>query len=115
MLITIGRASTEMRKKTAAFYTDTEAMIYYDWRCNEVPYAHPRIGIQVTVIELILTYWGVRVGEGVESSAHRGSNEGILYRDVTLSLFRDLDSGKNLYEIKIELRNRKGKREEGQK
>ncbi|KAF2866590.1 hypothetical protein BDV95DRAFT_203713 [Massariosphaeria phaeospora] len=53
----------------------------------------------------IVTAWGLRTGEITESFSYRGSNEGVHYGDVTLSLA--LWQGVMRYQIKIALRNRK--------
>jgi hypothetical protein len=63
--------------------------------------------LQVTCI------WGLRTGEFLESSTHRGSNEGVHYGDITFSLVRKRNE--LTYEVKIQLRNRKFNRNDASK
>lgn len=61
----------------------------------------------------IIANWGLRPGEFVESSSHRGSNEGVHYGDITFSLVRKRNE--LVYQIKIMLRNRKFARDDKSK
>jgi hypothetical protein len=71
------------------------------------------VRVQLTFWLQVVTYWGVRPGETTEGSNYRGSNEGLHYGDFSLSLARTKEGPQ--YRLKIQLRNRKGKREsEGQ-
>ncbi|KAF2680670.1 hypothetical protein K458DRAFT_256458, partial [Lentithecium fluviatile CBS 122367] len=101
-------ASTKKRSKPVAFYKDAEDTLSYLWRCDEYQYQHPRIRIQITWSILLEAFYGLRPGEMIESSTHRGSNEGIHYGDITLALTRH--EGALRYQIEIRLRNRKFKR-----
>ncbi|KAF1937317.1 hypothetical protein EJ02DRAFT_437966 [Clathrospora elynae] len=101
-------ASTKARPKSVALCVDSEAILFYLWCCDEYTFTHPRIMVQLTFFLQILTFWGLRPGEVVESSVHRGSNKGIKYGDVTLSLVRCKEG--LLYQLSIRLRNRKFKR-----
>jgi hypothetical protein len=67
--------------------------------------------VQLTFYILVCSFWGLRPGEIVESSVHPGSNEGIKYGDITLSLVRHEQTGSLIYQIIITLRNRKFKRD----
>ncbi|KAF2023070.1 hypothetical protein EK21DRAFT_15133, partial [Setomelanomma holmii] len=87
-----------------------EEILTYLWCCDEYTYAHPRIMVQLTFYILVTSYWGVRPGEIVESSVHRGSNEGIKYQDIKFSLVRHKRTGSLIYQIVLTLRNRKFKR-----
>lgn len=61
--------------------------------------------IQLTFWISLVTHWGLRVGELVESSTHRSSNEGLKYKDIVLKLYRH--EGVLRYQIAIDIRNRK--------
>lgn len=64
--------------------------------------------VQISFYFLLAAFYGLRPGEVVESSTHRGSNEGLKYKDVELFLVR-YDEGLQ-YQLRICLRNRKFKR-----
>jgi hypothetical protein len=98
-------ASTATRHKSLAYGLDTDEIQFYVWNCSERVYLHPRTMVQFSFWLDIVTAWGLRTGEITESSSHRGSNEGVHYGDVTLSLA--LWQGVMRYQIKIALRNRK--------
>ncbi|KAF1922500.1 uncharacterized protein M421DRAFT_10501 [Didymella exigua CBS 183.55] len=98
-------ASTAMRPKSVAFALDADEIQYYLWNCSERVYAHPRMMVQFSFWLHVVSVWGLRTGEVTESSSHRGSNEGIHYGDITLSLVAR--EGQLRYQIKITLRNRK--------
>jgi hypothetical protein len=110
-LAAAGALSVEARAKPLALFVDSEAIITFLWCYDEYSYTHPRIRIQLTFYILVVSYWGLRPGEIVESSVHRGSNEGFKYKDVAMSLVRYQQTLR--YQLSITLRNRKFKR--GQK
>ena len=90
-----------------ALYVDSEENITFLWCCDEYTYTHPRIMIQLTFYILVSSYWGLRPGEIVETSIHRGSTESFQYQDISLSLFRHKETGSLIYQMVITLRNRK--------
>lgn len=104
-LLKLAGASTAVRQKSIAYALDSDEIQFYLWNCSERAYAHPRTMVQFSFWLDIVTVWGLRTGEVVESSTHRGSNEGIHYGDVSLSLAPW--QGLLRYEVKIALRNRK--------
>ena len=53
-----------------------------------------------------MIFLGLRPGEMVESSNYAGSNEGILYKDLTVVVCYD-ESGNLVYVCMIKIRNRK--------
>jgi hypothetical protein len=87
-------------------------MITYLWRYDEYVWLHPRQMLQIHFYLVLVGYWGVRPGEIVESSSHRGKNEGLLYKDITLSLAYNPDDDDDIlkYQLKIWLRFRKNHR-----
>ncbi|KAF2744367.1 hypothetical protein M011DRAFT_171689 [Sporormia fimetaria CBS 119925] len=99
-------ACTATRHKSVAYALDADEIQFYLWNCSERVYAHPRTMVQLSFLLHIISVWGLRTGEMTESSTHRGSNEGIHYGDVCLSLARCQD-GVLRYQITIALRNRK--------
>lgn len=54
-------------------------------------------------------YFGVRPGEIVEASCHPGSNEGILYKGLSILVLNNVDGRRRLV-VEVLLRNRKGVR-----
>ncbi|KAF2174444.1 hypothetical protein K469DRAFT_675779 [Zopfia rhizophila CBS 207.26] len=107
-------ASTKSFEKGIASMIVVEDLIDYLWCFDEYNFVHERGRVQLAFAILILTLLGIRPGEIVESSCWRNSNEGILYKDVTLSLMRV--PGGQIIAMKVKLRNRKGDREtEGDK
>ncbi|KAF2744175.1 hypothetical protein M011DRAFT_450125 [Sporormia fimetaria CBS 119925] len=99
-------ACTATREKTLAYALDADEIQFYLWNCSEYVYAHPRAMVQFSFLLHIISVWGLRTGEITESTSHQGSNEGIKYGDVSLSLAR-CDKGALQYQITIALRNRK--------
>lgn len=105
-----GLVSTKTRTKEVALWADSEEIVTFLWCCDEYVYIHPRIPIQLTWYTIVCSIWGLRPGEISESSAHRGSNEGLLYKDIRLFLCPHKQSGKLRYQLHIQLRNRKFQR-----
>lgn len=87
--------------------------MFYLWNCSEKQYLNPRAMVQFSFYLDIIAYWGLRPGEVVESSSHRGSNEGIHYGDIMFSLVPK--KGKLVYQIHLMLRNRKFARDDKSK
>jgi hypothetical protein len=98
-------ASTAQRQKSVAYGLDSDEIQFYVWNCSERVYTHPRAMVQFSFWLDVITTWGIRPGEIVESSSHRGTNEGIHYGDVTLSL--TLWQTMPRYQLVMALRNRK--------
>lgn len=107
-----GTVSTKSRPKALALWVDSEEILTFLWCCDEYTFKHPRIMIQLSFFILVASYWGLRPGEIVESSSHRGSNEGIQYGDVSLSLCRNQESEGLRYQLDIAIRNRKFARQQ---
>lgn len=106
-------ASTASRPRAVAYLEQANEILFYLWNCSEKEYQHPRMMVQFSFYLDVIANWGLRPGEIVESSSHRGSNEGIHYGDITLSLVRRDE--KLVYQVKIMLRNRKFARDDKSK
>ncbi|CAI6336974.1 unnamed protein product [Periconia digitata] len=101
----VSTSSYEKPLATMATITD---LIEFSLRCDEYQYPHPRWGTQLRFALLIFGYLGSRPGEIIESDGWKGSNEGLLYKDITLS--RQCSPDYSGLVMTIRLRNRKGKR-----
>ena len=66
--------------------------------------------VQVALSILIMHFVGLRPGEFVESSAHRGSNEGLHWGDVNIMMIPNRE-GAPLFVAQLQIRNRKGRRD----
>jgi hypothetical protein len=77
-------------------------------RCLSI--SHPRQRVQISFILLLLVYTGARSGTIVESSAYRGSNQALWYRDFQLFGLRAPAGGLE-FVLNVCLRYEKGKRE----
>ncbi|GIZ46179.1 hypothetical protein CKM354_000931700 [Cercospora kikuchii] len=90
---------------TPAVVTD---ILYFLWALDEHEFDHPRIRLQISFSIMILLYFGIRPGEFIESSAHAGNNEGLLYKDLDIMIMSS--DGRRRIGIEVVLRNRKGAR-----
>lgn len=63
-------------------------ILYYLWALDEHELEHPRCRLQLSVSMSMMFYPGNRPGELWESSAHYGTAEGILYKDLTVHVVR---------------------------
>ncbi|KAK4890793.1 hypothetical protein LTR27_010494 [Elasticomyces elasticus] len=77
---------------------------------DEYEYQHPRMRLQLTLAILILHYLGLRPRELVESSAYRGTNEGLLWKDLDILAFPD-QRGQARFVVQPKIRNRKNRRD----
>lgn len=103
-------ANTKCREKPLADIEVTKDLLYFLWACDEYCFKHPRVRVQLAFAILILVFTGLRPGEFVESSAWRGSNEGLKYKDVILQAL-PCTNGEVRFVLEIKLRNRKNHRE----
>lgn len=98
--------STKGRPKSLANQQTVVDILYFLWACDTQDLGHERNRVQLSLSVLIMIYLGLRPGEMVESSNYVGSNEGILYKDLTFVVTYD-DSGNPVYVCMIRIRNRK--------
>ncbi len=82
-------------------------MLHYLFVCDEHEFPDDRIRVQLAFTWLIQAYSGCRPGSIVESTQHRGTNDGLLYQDVLLQAERK--NGELQYCIAVEFRHRKGR------
>lgn len=99
-------ASTKGRPKPLADLRVARDVLYFLWACDENSTKHPRVRVQLSFAILLLLYQGLRPGEFVQSSAHRKSNEGLKYRDVTLTAIPCKD-GNMRWALRVKIRNQK--------
>lgn len=101
-------------EKPIAPFEVIDDLIRYLWLGDEYDWPNTRVMVQVLFSITLFGYLGSRPGEIVESEAWKGSNEGLLYQDITLQ--RNAGPEYNGFSLNIRLRNRKGKRlQQGQK
>jgi hypothetical protein len=98
---------TVKKAKPVVLFGATEDILHFLWCCDEHDYA-PRMRLQLTWILTVMSHAGFRTGEVLESVDWRGSNEGILYKDVDLYIVRF--NGRLSFHMNVRLRNRKGQR-----
>lgn len=80
-------------------------------------FAHERYRVQLHFIMLIMAYTSSRAGALVESTAYKGTNQGLIYSDFVLALHPN-PAGRqerNLISLEMKLRFLKGKRQSGVK
>jgi hypothetical protein len=87
-------------------------VIRFLWACDKYQFLHPRARIYLAFLIILLTLMGSCPREVIESSGWKDSNEGLLYRDV--QLFRSSSAEYNGFLIHVQLRNRKGHRQNAQ-
>lgn len=63
-------------------------LLHFLWACDEKEFSHSRVRLQISLAMLWMLFLGLRPSEFVESSAHRKSNEGVQYKDLTLLSIR---------------------------
>jgi len=107
-LVTKHGASTKGRPKPLANIQVVKDVLYFLWACDEYVFKHSRVRVQLSFAILVMAYQGLRPGEFVESSAYRGSNEGLKYRDITLTAI--LSEGGIRWVLQVTIRNRKNHR-----
>ncbi len=61
---------------------------------------------------LVMSYTGARPGSLIESQYHRGSNNGLLYKDVEVTLLK-MDGSLKIV-LGVKLRHRKHRRNSGE-
>ncbi|KAF2835316.1 hypothetical protein M501DRAFT_906601, partial [Patellaria atrata CBS 101060] len=71
--------------KPMASYPVTKDLLKYLWIFDTFEYVHPRCRIQLHFIILLLSDLGLRPGELIESRCWLESNEGLYYKDITLT------------------------------
>ena len=81
-------------------------VLYFLWACDTQDLGHNRNRLQLSLSILLMIFLGVRPGEFVESSNYIKSNEGLLYKDLTIVVSFD-ERGDPVYVCMIRLRNRK--------
>lgn len=102
--------STKARAKVIADRPVVMDIIRFLWTRDEYNYHHPRMRVQIALAILLMHYTGLRPGEYVESSSHRGTNEGLHWKDVNFRMIPD-SRGMPLFVAQLQIRNRKGRRD----
>lgn len=97
------------REKLIADQLDVAWLLTYLWCYDEFEYSNPRQRVQLSFILLIIIYTGTRPGTVVESSAYRGSNEAICYKDFEVIGLPDSNGGTE-WVLKLRFRYEKQKR-----
>jgi hypothetical protein len=105
----LGALSTKRREKPLADLLVIRDLIDFLWRLDEYDFIHPRNKLQLVCGLQLLFLLGLRPGEFVESSAHRGSNQGLYWGDVLFTSQGD-ENGKPFISVALTLRLRKGQR-----
>ena len=80
--------SLQARAKPIADKNVLKGLIHYLFACDEANFCHERIPVQLSLCLFIMCYTGSRPGTIVESQYHRGSNAGLVYRDVEVILLK---------------------------
>ena len=101
--------SLKARPKPLANQPVVVDSLYFLWARDEREYDHPRLRLQLSLSLLFMLYMGIRQGEFVESNHYKGSNEGVLYRDLKI-FFLYAKGGDRKYFGQVTLRNREGRR-----
>lgn len=70
-------ASVKARPRSLANRAVVLDLLHFLWAYDEDPFYTSRTRIQLSLAIMLLFYLGDRPGEIVESSKHRGSNEGL--------------------------------------
>lgn len=96
----------KVREKPLANKPVVADLLHFLWACDEREFSHPRVRLQISLSMLLMLFLGLRPGEFVESSAHRKSNEGIVYKDLTL-LYVVQEGGVQKFVVLLRLRYRK--------
>lgn len=86
-----------------------ENVLRFLWEFDEHRYDQSRIRVQLAFGILLILYMGLRPGEFTESRAHKNSNEGLHWGDVTIMLIPGPD-GTRIWLAQLRIRNRKGQR-----
>jgi len=102
--------STKEKPKALADGPVVIDILRYLWIHDEYEYPHPRMRLQLAFSILVMHFVGLRPGELVESTAHQGSNEGLLWKDVDIMMIPNRE-GAPLFVAQLRIRNRKGRRD----
>ncbi|KAM0719003.1 hypothetical protein Q7P37_004908 [Cladosporium fusiforme] len=86
-----------------------ENILRFLWEFDEHRYDQSRVRVQLAFGILLILYMGLRPGEFTESRAHKNSNEGLHWGDVTIMLIPGPD-GTRIWLAQLRIRNRKGQR-----
>ena len=70
--------SSKARQKRLAGPPMVKDILSFLWTIDEAEFPHLRIRPQIALSLLIMLYIGLRPGEFLESTAHRGSNQGLF-------------------------------------
>ncbi len=89
---------TSSRDKPTVNSTDLAAIIHFHLTCDEAPIAHERLQIQAIFAMQVMAYTAVRPGSIMEPYYHLGTNNGLLYKDVEVTLVR-LDGSLKIMQI----------------
>ena len=84
---------------------DAEEIFSFMWTCDEYEYAHPRLMNQLSFCLIFMAYYGLRPGEIIEAGNHVGSDKGLTYGDIDLSLHHH--NGAPRYQMRVQLQYRK--------
>jgi hypothetical protein len=97
-----------MKPKPIADHYILRDLAQYLLVADELTYSHERIRIQLIFSMMIMSYTGCRPGSIVEPRYHRGSNEGLWYKDVEAKLIKT--GGGPKFVLSVKFRNRKHRR-----
>ncbi|KAH8595168.1 hypothetical protein B0O99DRAFT_687011 [Bisporella sp. PMI_857] len=101
------------RQKALADALDIGWLLTYLWCYDIHEFRHPRYRVQLSFMLLLITYTGARPGTIIESSAYRGSNQAMRYKDFEL-IGLPTGPGNSLELIlKVRFRYEKGNRDQG--
>jgi hypothetical protein len=101
--------SSLTKQKDLADRPVVENIMRFLWEFDEHRYDQSRVRVQLAFGILLILYMGLRPGEFTESRAHKGSNEGLHWVDVTAMLIPG-HQGKRIWLAQLRIRNRKGQR-----
>ncbi|KAF8250945.1 hypothetical protein K440DRAFT_113864 [Wilcoxina mikolae CBS 423.85] len=65
------------------------SLLHYHWTCDTEIFPHERYRVQLPLLILLTAYTSSRPGTLVECGLYAGTNEGLHYRDIRLSLLRN--------------------------
>ena len=91
---------------------DLYHLLIFLWTRDTHVYPVERQRVQQALITLLIALTTVRQGAIIESSSYYGTNEALLYRDVTLRLVRDpIEPSQTVLLMEVTIRLWKGYRE----
>lgn len=90
---------------------DLFSLLHYHWTSDTEIFPHERYRVQLPLLLLLTAYTSSRPGTLVECGMYAGSNEGLHYRDVRLSLLPNpVSEDGNVLVMEVTCRFVKGER-----